>query len=359
MSGRLIDLRSDTVTRPTSGMRRAIAEAEVGDDVYGEDPTVNRLEARMCELLGKPAAVFACSGSQSNQMGVWAHCQPGDELLIDETGHIVNYEAGGPAALSGVSARLLRGRGGMIDVGDLEGQIRPSNTHYPITKLVCLENTTNHGGGRVYPLAQGARISDWAHRHQLKLHVDGARLFNACVAGGYRIDQFAALADSVSICFSKGLGCPMGSMLLGEPQFIQRARRARKLFGGGLRQAGMMAAAAIYALDHHVTRLAEDHTNARRFAERIAELPGLTLDLASVESNLVFFEVARDLGTGAEIVTRWRERGILALAMGPQRIRVCTHLDVTASDLDHAAGELRRVLGGEATRVPVAAAAGY
>ncbi len=247
----------------------------------------------------------------------------------------------------------------MIDVGDLEGQIRPSNTHYPITKLVCLENTTNHGGGRVYPLAQGARISDWAHQHQLKLHVDGARLFNACVAGRYRIDQFAALADSVSICFSKGLGCPMGSMLLGEPQFIQRARRARKLFGGGLRQAGLMAAAAIYALEHHVTRLAEDHTNARRFAERIAELPGVTLDLASVESNLVFFEVARDRGTGAEIVTRWRERGILALAMGPQRIRVCTHLDVTAADLDHAAGELRQVLGGGATRVPMAAGAGY
>ncbi|MDX1968911.1 MAG: GntG family PLP-dependent aldolase [Planctomycetaceae bacterium] len=355
----VIDLRSDTVTRPTPGMRRAIADAEVGDDMAGEDPTVNRLEAKICELLGKPAAVYACSGTQSNQMGVRAHCQSGDELLIEESGHIANWEAGGAAVLSAVSVRTLRGRGGLIDVGDLEGKIRPDNQHYCVTRLVCIENTTNHGGGRVYPVEQVQRVATWAHEHGLKVHADGARLFNACVAGGYSAREFSQHVDSISICFSKGLGCPMGSVLVGDVDLIRKARRARKLFGGALRQAGMMAAAAIYALDHHIERLAEDHENAKVFAHAIADIPGVLLDPDGVESNLVFFDIAADCGPAAEISARLRERQVIAHATGPQRIRACTHLDVTREDLLAAAEILRGVLTGDRRSVAVTADLAY
>lgn len=359
MPARLIDLRSDTVTRPTPGMRRAIAEAEVGDDMSGEDPTVNRLEARMCALFNKPAAVYACSGTQSNQLGVWAHCQPADELLIEETGHIANWEAGGPAVLSGVTVRTLRGRHGLLDVADVEGKIRPGNQHYCVTRLLCVENTTNHGGGRAYPLEQMARLSQWAREHGIKLHLDGARLFNACAARGYQPAEFAQYADTVSICFSKGLGCPMGSMLLGGAAEIQRARRARKLFGGALRQAGMMAAAAIYALDHHIERLAEDHANARRFAEQLAEIPGVKLNPAEVETNLVFFEIDASLGTAAEFALRMRERNVNLYGTGPQRVRACTHLDVTPEELDEAARQIRACLEGDRVSVVVPASLAY
>lgn len=351
----VIDLRSDTVTRPTPGMRRAIAEAEVGDDMSGEDPTVNRLEAQMCELLGKAAAVYACSGTQSNQMAVRAHCQPGDELLIDETGHIANWEAGGPAVLSGVTVRTLRGRGGLLDVSDLEGKIRPDNQHYCITRLVCVENTTNHGGGRAYPLEQMARVGRWAREQGLKVHVDGARLFNACVARGYAPCEFAQHADTVSICFSKGLGCPMGSILVGDTDTIRRARRARKLFGGALRQAGMMAAAALYALEHHVDRLADDHALARLFAEEVADLDGVLLDPAAVETNLVFLELEPRKGSAIELAARLKEHKVLIHATGPQRIRVCTHLDVDRDDVLTAAALFRRVLQGARTTVAVTA----
>lgn len=353
----VIDLRSDTVTRPTPGMRRAIAEAEVGDDMSGEDPTVNRLEARMCELLGKEAAVYACSGTQSNQMGVRSHCQPGDELLIEETGHIANWEAGAPAVLSGVTVRTLRGRNGMLEPSDLDGKIRPDNQHYCITRLLCVENTTNHGGGRAYPLNQMDRISRWARQNKLKVHVDGARLFNACVAKGYAARDFAQHADTVSICFSKGLGCPMGSVLVGDAETIRKARRARKMLGGALRQAGMMAAAAVYALDHNVERLEEDHDNARAFAEAIAEIDGIKLNPADVETNLIFFEVDPRKMTGAELSARLREQKVMVYTSGgPQRIRACTHLDVTRDDLMQAADILRGILEGE--RVAVGAGAG-
>lgn len=355
----LIDLRSDTVTRPTPGMRRAIADAEVGDDMTGDDPTVNRLEARICELLGKPAAVYACSGTQSNQMGVRAHCQSGDELLIEETGHIANWEAGGAAVLSGVSVRTVKGRGGLIDVPDLEGKVRPDNQHYCVTRLVCIENTTNHGGGRVYPLEQVRRVSRWAHDHGLKVHADGARLFNACIAGGYSPQEFAREVDSISLCFSKGLGCPMGSILVGDEDLIRKARRARKLFGGALRQAGMMAAAALYALEHHVERLAEDHANARYFAELLAEIPGVMLDPASVETNLVFLEIAPECGPANVISARLRERQVNVYATGGQRIRACTHLDVSREDLQQAAREFRDVLSTFSELRPVAADVAY
>ncbi len=341
-----IDLRSDTVTRPTPGMRKAIAEAEVGDDMNAEDPTVNRLEARMAELLGMDAAVFACSGTQSNQMGVRAHCIPGDELLIDETGHIGIYEGGAPAALSGVTVRPLKGKRGILDVADLEGHVSPDNQHFCITRLLCVENTTNRGGGFAWPIEQMARVSHWARGQGLKVHLDGARLFNAAAAEGYSVKEFGRHVDSVSICFSKGLGCPMGSVLVGDQETIAKARRIRKLFGGAMRQSGMMAAAAIYALEHHLERLKDDHDHARTFAEAIAEIPGIKIDPNDVGTNLVFFDVDPERGPAAELTTRLLEHQVKMLPIGPQRIRACTHLDVDREDMLEAAQAIRTVMGG-------------
>ncbi len=339
-----IELRSDTFTQPTPGMRAAIAAAEVGDDMVGEDPTVNRLEARMAEMLGKEAAVFACSGTQSNQMGVWAHCDRAEELLIEETGHIANYEGGAPAVLSGVMCRRIRGDFGRLDVPMLEGLVRRGNHHFAATKLLCLENSTNIGGGKTYPLEQIERVCRWARENDLKTHLDGARLFNACIARGYSARDVAQHFDTVSICFSKGLGCPMGSILVGSREAIVRARKARKVFGGALRQAGIVAAAALYALDHHIERLAEDHANARAFAEEIATVPGISLNPADVETNLVFFEVDPAWGTAAELSAALRERGVLINPIGPQRLRACTHLDVTREQVESAAAVIRDLL---------------
>lgn len=246
---RPIELRSDTFTQPTDAMRQAIANAIVGDDMVGEDPTVNELERRMCQLLGKPAAVYACSGSQSNQIAIWSHCRPGDELLIESTGHIANWEGGAPAVCSGVSIRRVPGEGGMLTPADLTPVLRPRNQHAAQQTLLCLENTTNLGGGRVWPFEQFQEVCAWARPHGLKIHLDGARLFNAVIASGISADRWASEVDSVSICFSKGLGCPMGSVLVGNEQVIADARRARKIFGGALRQSGMMAAAAVHAID--------------------------------------------------------------------------------------------------------------
>lgn len=328
MSDPVVDMRSDTVTRPTQAMRQAMANAEVGDDMSGEDPTVNRLEKLMAETLGKEAAVFACSGTQSNQMGVRAHCVSGDELLIESTGHIANYEAGAPAALSGVTCRLIEGRRGILDISDLEGKVRADNQHFCRTRLVCLENTTNVGGGRVYPQENIDRICEWAHRYGLKVHLDGARLFNAVVASGTRPRDMVRQIDTISICFSKGLGCPMGSILVGSAEDIAKARRARKLFGGALRQAGIVAAAALYAMEHHVDRLRIDHANAQAFADALRSVDGVTLEPADVQTNLVFFNVDRELGNATQLSAKLRQRGVLINASGPQRLRGCTHLDV-------------------------------
>jgi threonine aldolase len=344
MSVTVIDMRSDTVTKPTPGMRRAMAEAEVGDDMSGEDPTVNRLEKLMADLLEKEAAVFACSGTQSNQMGVRTHCQPGDELLIECTGHIANFEQGAPAALSGVTCRPITGRDGILDLPDLEGKIRADNQHLCITRLVCLENTTNVGGGRVYPLENINRIGQWAHRHGLKVHMDGARLFNAVVAGGIGPAEICRHIDTVSICFSKGLGCPMGSILVGSKAEIARARRVRKLFGGALRQAGIVAAAAVYAMEHHVERLQDDHENARAFAEEIRRIDGVTLEPAEVQTNLVFFNVDPELGNAGQLSAKLRQRGVRINATGPQRLRACTHLDVDREMVLRAAEAIAEVV---------------
>lgn len=340
----LINMYSDTVTKPTPGMREAIARAEVGDDMSGEDPTVNRLEAMLAKQLGKEAAVFACSGTQSNQMGVKAHCLPGDELLIEATGHIACFEAGGPAVLSGVTCRQIPGRLGMLDVADLEGKVKADNQHLCVTRLLCLENTTNVGGGRAWPLDQLHRVCHWAHDNGLKTHLDGARLFNACVAKGCSAADVAKHFDTISICFSKGLGCPMGSILVGNQEDIRKARRARKLFGGALRQAGIPAAAAVYAMEHHVERLKIDHDNAQTFARELAKIDGLKISVEEVETNLVFFEVDTQLGNAGQLSSALLERGLKIGASGPQRLRACTHLDISHDGVLQAADILRQTL---------------
>jgi threonine aldolase len=340
----LIDLRSDTVTRPTPGMRAAMQAAEVGDDVFHEDPSVNRLEERVAALLGKEAALFMPSGTMSNQTCIKAHTQPGDELLCDAACHIYNFEAGGPAVLSGVTCRTIEGQSGILDVSQLQDKIRPANEHLVRTRLVCLENTHNGGGGRVYPMDKVRAIRAWASRHGLAMHLDGARLWNAVVATGIPAREWAALFDSVSVCFSKGLGAPVGSALAGPREFVARARRLRKLFGGGMRQAGVLAAAALYALDHHVERLTEDHQNAQVLARAIASTPGLRLTPPEVQTNIVRFEVDPGRGSARDVAGALKERGVLVQAAGPQQLRACAHLDVSAAAAERAADVIHQTV---------------
>ncbi|MDB5386228.1 MAG: ltaA [Planctomycetaceae bacterium] len=330
---RTIDMRSDTVTKPTPEMRAAMANAVVGDDMNGEDPTVNRLEEMCCKLFAKEAAVYCCSGTQSNQMAVWAHCHSGDELLIEAGGHIASFEGGAPAALSGVTCRTIPGRNGLLDLADLEGKIRADNQHLARTRLVCVENTANVGGGTYYSLSALERIGRWAHANDLRVHMDGARVFNAVIASGNSPAEICEHIDSISVCFSKGLGCPMGSILIGSKDVIYRARRARKLFGGALRQAGIVAASAVYALENNVQRMQVDHDNAKLFATEVAKIPGIKLDAANVQSNLVFFEVDSQLGNAAQLSYALKQHGVLMGATGGGRLRAVTHLDVTRDDM--------------------------
>jgi threonine aldolase len=339
-----IDLRSDTVTRPTPGMRAAMNAADVGDDVFGEDPTVNRLQERVAALLGKEAALFVPSGTMSNQIAVKAHTQPGDELLCEARCHIYNFEAGGPAVLSSVMCRTIDGDFGILDVSQLTDKIRPVNEHLVHTRLVCLENTHNYGGGRIFPLERIEAISSWAPKQGLMMHLDGARLWNAIVATGVPAGEWARHFDTVSVCFSKGLGAPLGSALAGTRDLIARARRIRKLFGGGMRQAGVVAAAALYALDHHIDRLAEDHRNARLIGEAVADTPGLRLDPPDVETNIIWVDVDPDLGTAQAVTGALKESGVLVHASGAQRFRCCTHLDVSPAQAERAADILRQTV---------------
>jgi threonine aldolase len=344
MPDSIIDLRSDTVTRPTPGMKAAIQAAELGDDVFNEDPTVLRLQERVAQMLGKEAALYVPSGTMSNQICVKAHTQPADEVLCEATCHIYNNEAGGPAALSGVMCRTIEGDFGILDLSQLEDKIRPNNDHQVRTRLVCLENTHNRGGGKVYPLEKVQAISAWAHGHGLIMHLDGARLWNAVVASGVPAKEWARHFDSVSVCFSKGLGAPIGSALAGTREFVARAKRIRKLFGGGMRQAGIAAAAALYAMENHIGRLADDHRNAQVIAKGIADTPGLRLDPPEVETNLVWVEVDSELGSGKEVVAALKQRGVLVHHAAPQTFRACTHLDVSAAQAERAAETFRQSL---------------
>lgn len=339
----MIDLRSDTVTKPTPAMREFIARAEVADDVWAEDPTVNELQRVTAELLGKEAAVYVPSGTMSNQIAVKLHTQPGDEVLLEANCHIYNYEAGGPAVLSHVMCRTILGRSGILDVGDFDGMIRPPNEHYVHTRLVCLENTHNRGGGRLVPLDNIQRICAWAHEHGLVTHLDGARLMNAVVASGVSACEFARHFDTVSICFSKGLGAPIGSALAGPADLMAKARRIRKVLGGGMRQGGMAAAGALFAIRNNVERLSIDHSHAQVLAAAIRAADGLRLTPPEVDTNLIWFDVDRTRATAAEFAARLKEHGVLVSVGGPQTLRACTHLDVNLAGIERAAAAIREV----------------
>lgn len=325
---RYIDLRSDTVTQPTEAMRQSMLHAEVGDDVYGEDPSINALEHRGAELLGKEAALFVPSGTMSNLLAMMSHCQRGEGAVLGVASHIYRYEAQGSAVLGSVALQPVPMQAdGTLALADVRTSLAPDDAHFAQTRLVCLENTHN---GKVLPLSYLREMRDFADDRGLLLHLDGARLFNAVVASGEPVQAIAAPFDSVSVCLSKGLGAPVGSLLVGSSPFIARARRLRKMLGGGMRQAGILAQAALFALDQHVTRLADDHRRARRLAEGLAALPGIALDLAEVQTNMVFLRLTK--GEGAELLAFMKERGILFSGYG--EMRLVTHLQITDDDID-------------------------
>jgi threonine aldolase len=339
----LIDLRSDTVTRPTEGMRRAMLEAPVGDDVFGEDPTVDRLESYVADLLGKEAALYAPSGTMTNQIGVHVSTNRGEEVLLHEGSHIFVYEAGAPALLSGVQLRTLPGENGVLEPDTVRAAIRPEDVHFPRSRLLCLENTHNTSGGKVFPLEDFATVAATAKYHGLKVHLDGARLFNAQAATGIPAREWCAHADTVSVCSSKGLGAPVGSLLAGDEETIGEARRARKAFGGGMRQAGIIAAAALYAFENHVDRLAEDHERASNLAAGLreagyeAQRPETNLVLVAVEDPSAFLQnLARE--------------GVLATPGKPGYVRLCTHLDAGDEDIEAAILAAARITAGAIRR---------
>ena len=340
----MIDLRSDTVTQPTAAMRAAMAAAEVGDDVFGDDPTVNELERRTAEILGKDAAVYVASGTMSNQLAIRAHTEPGDEIIIEQMAHSYFYEGGGAAAISGVTCRTLDGARGIFTAEQLRAVLRGANVHYPQTRLVCVENTSNRGGGSIWPVERIAKVAAVAREAGLKMHLDGARLWNASVATGVSEAEYAGYFDSVSVCFSKGLGAPVGSCLAGDAKLIDRARRFRKMLGGGMRQAGIIAAGALYAIEHHRDRLAEDHANAQALAEGICGLSGVTLDPADVETNIVQFDLT-DL-SATEMVTKLAAADVAVLALGPGTVRAVTNLMVSRADVEKATAAMAAILGG-------------
>ncbi len=347
----VLDFRSDTVTRPTPGMRSAMADAAVGDDVFADDPTINRLQQRVAEILGMEAAIFVPSGTMSNLIGVRLHCRPGDELICEAGCHIYNYEQAGYAQLSGVAARPVPGRDGVLEVEQLTDLVRPSDAHYVRTRLVTLENTHNRGGGKIQPLPCVEAIGRWARENGLGTHLDGARLWNAIVATGIEAPRWTAHFDTVSVCFSKGLGAPVGSALAGPRDLIAAARRHRKVLGGGMRQAGVLAAAALYALDHHIDRLAEDHALARRLAEGVRGISELELQGGEPETNMIFFRVGQTWGTAAQFVAALKDRGLLMLATSPSTIRAVTHLDINAESVECAIRILKEVAAEPGSRV--------
>lgn len=339
-----IDLRSDTVTKPTRGMRAAIAEAEVGDDVYGEDPTVRRLEAAVAERLGFEAALFVPSGSMANMIAVRVHTEPSDEVILEAHGHSYAYEAGGMAGISGVQARPLPTDDGLLQPAQIEAAINPANAHFARTRMVILENTSNRGGGTIYTPEHVEAVRAVAAKHALVLHVDGARLWNAHVALARPLAEFTRGVDSVSVCLSKGLGCPVGSLLAGPRPFIQRAHRFRKMLGGGMRQAGILAAAGLYALEHHVARLEEDHRRLRRLAQRLADLPGLSVQPDRHPTNIGFVDLEAPLPGAAWLVGALADRGVLVNAIGPRRVRLLTHLDLDDAAIERAVAAFREAL---------------
>ena len=344
MSERLIDMRSDTVTRPTPAMREAMLRAEVGDDVMAEDPTINALQERVAALFGKEAALFVSSGTQANQISIKAYTQPGDEVIADAICHPVRSELGASALISGVQVAMIPTVRGVYTREAAAKLIRADHWMQPKTSLLWVENTHNAGGGTVFPLDALDGLRALSNERGIPLHIDGARIFNAVVASGIAPAEWGRRCDSLSFCLSKGLGCPVGSMLMGTREFIKRARRLRQIYGGGWRQAGILAAAGLHALDHHVERMAEDHANAKWFAERVSAMQGVELVYADTQTNLVFLDVAPS-GLAAETVSqRLRERGVALAMRGGTTFRAVTHLDVTRADVEQAAKALQEAL---------------
>ena len=340
-----VDLRSDTLTRPTRAMQQAMAMAEVGDDVFGEDPTVNRLEEMAAERVGKAAALFVASGTMANLVCQLTHCGRGDEMILGDQAHIFYYEQGGSAAVGGIHPRIVpNSPDGTLAPAAIAAAVRTDNVHFPITRLISLENTHNRCWGTPLDAAYMAAVGDLARRGGLKIHVDGARIFNAAVALGVDVRDLTAPADSVSFCLSKGLAAPVGSLVCGSRDFIARARRARKVLGGGMRQAGILAAAGIVALTENIDRLAEDHANARRLADALAAINGLSVDPERVRTNIVYFEVDRPGVDAAMLTAKLDAEGVRVLPTGPSQMRAVTHYHITASDIDQALTVFLRVM---------------
>jgi threonine aldolase len=334
MSARIIELRSDTFTKPTPAMFEAMRAAKVGDDVFGEDETVNALEQKTAKLFGMEAAIFCPSGTMTNQLAIRAHCIPGSEVICDEQSHVYIYEGGGIAVNAQSSVKLIRGEKGKITAAQVGNAINnPNDIHQPVTRLVSLENTSNRGGGSIYDFKEIANIKNVCDQNKLKLHLDGARLFNALAESTETPLDYGKTFDSISICLSKGLGCPVGSLLLGNTEIIKQTRRFRKLMGGGWRQAGFLAAAGIYALDHHVERLREDHRRAKEAGKLISKL-SYVKDIYPIETNIIIFEL-NDTITAIEFVQKMNEKGIKCIPFGKQLVRMVTHIDFTDNDLEY------------------------
>ncbi|MEK4029194.1 low-specificity L-threonine aldolase [Pseudobacillus sp. FSL P4-0506] len=339
----MIDLRSDTVTKPSEKMRKAMYEAEVGDDVYGEDPTVNKLEELAAEMLGKEAALFVTSGTQGNQIAGLVHCKPGEEVILEAQSHIFLYEAAAMSAFAGVQTKTLVGERGAMKPSDVKAAIREDDIHQPETGLICIENTHNKAGGAVVPLKIMEEIYQIAQRNGVPVHLDGARLFNASVASGIPAKEFAKHTDTVQFCLSKGLGAPVGSIIAGSSRFISKARKWRKRLGGGLRQAGVLAAPGMIALQENIERLHEDHENARHLAEGLHSIEGITLE-NKVETNIVLVNIARSNQTTEIFLNELKRNGVLAGEFGPHLIRFVTNNGVTRTDIDKALLTIQRTV---------------
>jgi len=345
MTDKFIDLRSDTVTRPSPEMREAMARAAVGDDVFGEDPTVNRLQEYVAGLLGKESALYVPSGTMGNQTCIKVHTQPGDEVICEKGAHVFNYETGGIAFLSGAQVHAIEGKRGAFGVEQIERAIRPDLYYMPKTRLICLENTHNRAGGTIYPMDLIREISAFARGRNIRLHLDGARLWNACAATGITPKDYASYFDSVSVCLSKGLGAPVGSVIAGSAGFIAEARHFRKIFGGGMRQAGVLAAAGLYALEHNVGRLGQDHEKAAFLARELALVKAFDIDMDSVQTNIVIIGAEKSGKKPEEILSALRAKGVLLTMGNYMGLRAVTHLDVSMDEVKHAARIIRDTMG--------------
>jgi len=331
---KIIDLRSDTLTVPTPEMRDVMASADVGDDVFGEDPTINKLQDKIAALTGKEAALFAASGTQANQISINVHTQPGDEVICEKQSHIFNFEAGAAAALSGAQLHTLSGRYGVLDPEEVELAVRPADHHYPRSRLIALENTHNKWGGTIYPVNDIIKIRMVCDKHNLKMHLDGARLWNASAASGVSIKEYSRYFDSVSLCFSKGLGAPVGSIIAGSKEFIEKAHYYRKLYGGGMRQAGILAAAALYAVENNFERLTEDHRRARVLGEGVNQLPGFVVNLQTVQTNIVIIDTSLNSRSAMQIASDLEEKGVRVIPFSPTRLRMVTNMHITDEQIE-------------------------